>query len=627
MKKAKGILIAAAVFAILALFTVVSSAAGAGLYDSLSFTANDGDETTVISTQIGLDGTRYLFLPSSADLKNLVLYYDSANTGVAFSTESGSVSVKNGVPFDLTSLFTAETDEYVVTVTANGETSSLTIMKSANVRSMYLVSADPENKGREWVDTDKSNKAKGKMSLVNTSGELDYSNGIDEIKGRGNATFRNFEKKPYQIKLQKKAALIGGDSEKSKKWVLLANAADNTLLHNTISFALANALGMAYTPNYEPIDLYYDGEYRGSYLLCEKTEVGESRIDIDDLDDMVEDANKGTDAFENPVYVTKTTASGGTKDAKAGSSGSYKYAQGLKEPAYPDGASHHAYLLEVEYANRYTDEPCGFVTTKGQAVVTKSPEDYLTKESGAYISSFWQEFEDAVYSPDGYNRSTGKYYYEYCDLDSLVNLYLINELGKNWDGFKSSTFFYLPADSDMMYAGPVWDYDICYGNGHYNRAVASNPENFFVSDAYLVDGLLKIESFRNAVKATLNKENGKFYNAVRSLLGDNGIIAREAAIVNQSQKLNFKMWDITSDYSMVVKSNAKKTYENSIEFFKYFVENRVNWLSDETSDWNGSNYKIKTDTGTKSYNAITAFLARIIDFFNRISKWFSNLFK
>lgn len=641
----KRIIIAAVfVMALVAMFSVCSFAADGDIYSSLTYMAND-DSNTAIKSQEASDGERYFFLPSSADFTEMTLYYE-AEAPIVFKAGDEELTVTSGEVFDLTALFPAADeapDVYSVIVTAGEETTKLNFMKSGNVRAMFIVSDDAVLQGRAWVDSAKGNETTGKLTVVSTAGETDYSGELTSIKGRGNSTFTEYIKKPYQIKLSKKTDLIGGTKEEAnKKWVLLANAAESTLIHNSTTFALANLLGMPYTPQYEAVDLYYDGEYRGAYMLTEKTEVGSSRIDISDTDELIEDLNADTDAYENPVVVTKTIASKGETDAAENSAGSYKYVSSLVEPELPEGAQHHAYLLEIDFTKRwqegqsgYVDELSGFMTKKSQAVVTKNPE-YLTKETGAYISAFWQEFEDAVYSEDGYNEATGKYYYEYCDLDSLVKLYLINELGKNYDAFTSSAYFYLPENSDIMYAGPVWDFDLCYGIGHNNRAVASNPEKFFATEKYLINGLIKIESFRDALKKTLDKNDGEFYLAVQQLLGSDGIIAEQASVVSVQQKLNFIVWDIFAEdyffysknyYPIVVADGDELTWENSVKFFESFISERINWLSDEVSEWHGDTYTIKTDTGTKRYNSFTKLIEKLINLINKIISWFGNLFK
>lgn len=628
--------ITVAVFALAVCLAVTSFAANTGIYESLSFFANADDESTVIYTQTVKDGTRYLFLPSNADLTALTLNYDSeAYSEVTVSTEKASVSLISGQAFDLTALFDGEQDEYKVSLSANGEVTEFTIMKSANIRSMYIVSEDPVNYGRPWVDSVKGNEASGYISYVGTDGEVIYSNDLDEIKGRGNSTFADYEKKPYQIKLAKKADLIGNnDNEKDKKWVLLASSPDSTFLRNVSIFTVAAELNMPYTHQFDYVDLYYDGEYRGTYILTEKTEVSSpNRIDIDDLDEMIEDLNKDTEAYENPVVVTATTASKGETEAPAASKGSYRYVSGLVEPELKEGTTHHAYLLELEFNYKYGDELTGFVTNRGQCVVSSNPE-YLTKESGAYISQLWQEFEDAVYSENGYNAATGKYYYDYCDLESLVNLYLFNEWTKNYDAFKSSTFFYLAADSDKMYVGSVWDFDlgfgVCYGTAEDRLEKARNPENFYASERYLADGLLKIESFRDAVKATLNKTDGEFYQAAMKLFGDDGFLSTGAAKISTSLAMNFKLWDLQNPYATVVADGQEMTYDNAVQYVKDYALARLNWLSETTSTWEGDNYTIITDDDAakqENDSIILQFIQKLIDFFRSIIQWFVALFQ
>lgn len=610
---------------LVACLAITSFAANA----DVTFKANADDDNTVITTQVARDGKKYLFLPSSADLKNLVLYFDAES--LELSADNGTETITSGAAFDLTAFCTAKNGEYTVTLS---DGTALTIMKSANVRAIFYVSDDPVNYGITWVDAVKGNEAEGNMSVVGLDGEVEHTDKITEIKARGNSTFTRSDKKAYQFKLDKKVDLINNNKdEANKKWILLANMFDATLIHNSITFQLAMDLNMPYTPNYEAVDLYYDGVYRGSYLLCEKTEVDSSRIDIDDTDKAIEDLNEDTDAYENPVVVTKTIASKGETNAAANSKGSYKYVQGLKEPELPDDASHHAYLLELEFSVRYPDELTGFVTNRNQGVLTSNPE-YLTKETGAYISAFWQEFEDAVYSANGYNSKTGKYYYEYCDLDSLVKLYLINEFSKNHDGFVSSTYFYLPEDEDIMYAGPVWDFDPAYGSGGTQDKLqekTSQTEYFHIAQNYLIDGLLKIESFRNEVKKALNKQNGEFYLAVQNMIGENGYVYTMSDTVKSSQLMNSKLWDVTYYKYIIVHPGEKVTFENATVFMNDYINERINWLADVVSTWNGANYSIPTyPTSQPKPEENLSFFERIIqsfvNFFNTIIDFFRSLF-
>lgn len=599
MKASKflSIIILTIVLVTVSVFFASSKIAEKTTIDSFYYVANTENENTVIYPQKAPDGNTYLFLPSSADLSKLVLYSDHDYSYITVSADK-SEKTSFGAEIDILSLFDdfqAENGEYTVSITGVPEAGhvlqqKITIMKSDKIRSLYLVSENPADEGRLWVDSSKSNEAKGGMVYLNADGTVFHEDELTELKARGNSTFTDFEKKAYQIKIKNKSNLTGDEDNAQKKWVLLANAGDNTLIHNTLVARLAKDLGLPYTIDCEPVDLYYDGEYRGAYLITDKVEVGKTGVDIQDLDGLVEDLNEDTDAYENPVVVTKTTASKGEIDAKTDSKGSYKYVQGLIEPETQDGTTHHGYLLELDFIYRYPNEQSGFVTERGQAVVTKDPE-YLTKETGAFISQFFQDFEDAVFSPDGYNKKTGKYYYEYCDLDSLVNIYLINEFTKNYDSFRSSAFFYLPEDEDIMYAGPVWDYDLSFTTGYDgNSQYAGNPENLWAASKYMLGTLITIESFRDAVKEKLGSENGEFYAAVQNMLGENGNIATFAADVYASQKMNYKLWDITNEKTAAFRCTDEETYENAVDFLYHFASDRIDWLSETTSKWEGDSY-------------------------------------
>lgn len=606
--------------------SVSVSAANADIFNSISFTAVADDSNTTIRTQTGISGDRYLLLPSSADMTKLVLDFDGDEAEI--KTAKGTFTVESGVAFDLTAICTPSGNEYTITISGK----KLIIMKSENIRALYYVSDDPVNAGRPFVDAVKGNEAEGRMSLIDVDGEVDYTDKVTEIKARGNSTFTNSDKKAYQFKIKNKTDLINNNPDEAcKKWVLLANMFDATLIHNSITFRLAADLGMDYISHYEAVDLYFDGEYRGSYLLCEKVDVDSSKVDIDNTDDLIEETNEDTDAYESPVVITATTQSKGETKANANSKGSYKYVSGLAEPEFPEGANHHAYLLELEFDYRYPDELTGFVTNKGQTIVTKNPE-YLTKESGAFIAAFWQEFEDAVYSTNGYNTKTGRYYYEYCDLESIVKVYLINELSKNVDGFASSSYFYLPADEDIMYAGPVWDYDPCYGPGgfHYNIQLATaNPENFYTVTDYIINGLIKHESFRNAVREQLDKNNGEFYLAVQNMIGDEGYVNTFSQEVAASRVMNSKLWKVMDDRYVVVHDGDKVTFDNAITFLNDYIETRINWLADTVGTWNGNSYTLPLDpdpSATEEPEELN-FFERIAAWFRSIIEWFMNLFK
>lgn len=403
------------------------------------------EQNTKIQVQT-INGENHLILPSTLTPQAVALFFDIPDT-VQVTGDLGSSKIKSGDPVDLTAL--CSEGNHTLTLTAKeGRTVSeytVTLSFTDNISSMYLLSDDAENEGRLWVESspDKSNKATGQMLLQKADGSIVYHDGLTQIKGRGNSTWGQ-AKKPYQIKLSEKTDLLetGSKDNRSKTWVLLANYVDQTSMRNTMMYDLGRALGMEFCPENSWVNLYYDGEYRGCYLLSEKVEIGSGRVDITDLEELNEEANADVDLENLPVETDKT-ANGAT----------YWYCAGMNAPEDVTGG----YLLEMEYDTRAEAEICRFVTSRGQHIVVKSPE-YASKEEMDYIASLYQEWEDSIYH-GGVNPTTGKKHTDYVDLRSAAICYLANELSKNQDGFQSSSYFYKDSGDDLMYMGPLWDYD------------------------------------------------------------------------------------------------------------------------------------------------------------------------
>lgn len=484
-------------------------------------------------TGLSADGSQYLFLPASADLNKLALSVDTQNcTNPTVELQGSKGTEKLGKTVNVTKLADADDGLYTLTVLINGKAAgTVCVAQSENLNALYITSDDPSAQGRDFVDASKSNIATAQMLLVDKDGKAVYDGALTQLKARGNTTFTVAEKKSYQIKLGKKSDLVAC-GEKVKTWTLLAGYNDATLLHDKLFKDLAASLGMPYTAASDWVDLYYDGVYRGTYLVSEKNAVNKTGVDITDMEDAYAGVNAG--------YGSNMTTA--TAENRYGQT--YRYTTGLTEPANITGG----YLLELNGAQlsgtpepKY-DEASGFMTARGSAMNVKSPE-WCGKDAMAYISEYYQAFEDAVYAQDadgnytGYNAETGKYYYEYCDLTSLVQAYLLQSLSGNSDAFYSSLFFYKDADG-LMYAGPVWDMEMTCGSG-WNGYIG--PDNDFINGRYLVTALLKIPGFRAAVS---NYYHDTFLAQAQQLVGDDGKVMTGAARLSASAAMNYRQWPL-----------------------------------------------------------------------------------
>lgn len=468
-----------------------------------------------------VDGAKYLFLPSSADLTKLSLTFvtEPPSDRISLSGNKGTVYWSSSV--DLTAVADVDAAGYreITASVGTGKTITFRVMQASPISTVYLTSSNSAQ-GRDWVDTSKKNIATGSMSMVSADGGSIYSGELKQIKARGNSTFTYTDKKSYQIKLNTASDLLG-NKEQVKTWVLLASYFDATQMHDKLMKDLATKLGLAYTASCNWVNLYYDGEYRGVYLLSEKNSVGAASVAITDM----EEAYKA----QNPSYGDNMST-----DLSQNAYGQqFQYTKGLQEPANITGG----YLIELNH--NMWDEASGFKTRQGVAFNVKSPE-WCGEAAMRYISEYYQDFEDAVYATDktgaytGYNASTGKYFYDYVDMDSLVKVFLLQELSLNCDGFISSVYFYKDADG-KMFAGPIWDQDMTFGTG-WTKTNAADIEDYH----YLAKALIQIPAFKTAVAEYYSST---FAPAVREWLGNNGTIAHQYNLLKDSAAMNYKLWD------------------------------------------------------------------------------------
>lgn len=544
----------AALAAVIIAAVITAATASAAQRPAFGFVASPEarGNTDVNIQEVG--GEHYLFLPSSADLTRLRLSF----RGGAATLCNGTVTreIESGEPFDFTRLFPENAENYTLYFVQRSRHIKFTVMRSENIRSLFITSGDPENRDREWIELSKDNRAGGSAVLLRSDGSVAYAGGIKSLRGRGNSTW-NYPKKPYQIKLAAKSDLLDtGKSEKaSDTWLLLANYIDGTLVHNSLTLDLGRELGVPYPVDAEPVDLYYDGEYRGSYLLTEKVEVGEGRVDIRDLEAEIEKENPSVTESEMRSVTVKSFT-----DESA-----FKFTEWLDAPDDISGG----YLMELELDYRALSEENWFKTAREQYVVMKSPER-VPHEAMLYVMGLYTSFEDAVFN-GGTDPATGRDYRELCDLESLARTYVIMEFCADNDAFRSSTFIIKKAGDEKLYFAPLWDFDTGYGSANISQ------EFYVAGRSPLGSALMAIPSFRERVREIYETELTPLIENV--ILGDESArgkylrsIASYIAETEASRRMNDVLWTKFADL-------------DATENFTRFVSVRHKWLSGEMEGW------------------------------------------
>ena len=244
-----------------------------------------------------------------------------------------------------------------------------------------------------------------------------------EIRGRGNYTWSDFDKKPYRIKLDQKTPLLG--MKRNKHFALLAHPDDKLgFLRNTVGFELSRRLGLAWTPAQQPVEVVLNGDYLGLYMLTEIIRVEPDRVNI------TEQANYETNRF----LIT-----GG-------------------------------WLVEID--NYLEEEQIRTVEGNGNSIWStyKSPE-LLSDEQRTYLTGLINTANAAIYVNDKTNNSWEKY----IDPDTLACFYLTQELLDDTESFHGSCYWHKEnGDSTRIMFGPVWD----FGNAFHrtpNRFIYDQP--------------------------------------------------------------------------------------------------------------------------------------------------------
>ncbi|MBR6477102.1 MAG: CotH kinase family protein [Lachnospiraceae bacterium] len=295
--------------------------------------------------------TLYVFLPSYADL---------SNTEVVLRTqkkcELGGRKLSDGISCEA---FELDVD-YELILEGYGKR-KLRFVRSANVATMFV---NTFSNTMEYLHANKEHKEQVMLTVYSSEGRVDYQGEDgDKIGGHGNSTWQYYEKKPYNLYLKQEANLLG--MEPSDKWVLLANALDESNLRSKLAYDFANELNNTakWAPESDYVDLYVNGEYRGLYLLSEKMEKVARRLlpnaentlfQLNDQESKLDHPRQAILLNDSPLYAE--IAFGGTNAEYAQLEGFLRSLEGnLATEAWKDcvdvDAFARRYLIDEIFAN------------------------------------------------------------------------------------------------------------------------------------------------------------------------------------------------------------------------------------------------------------------------------------
>ena len=376
------------------------------------------------------------------------------------------------------------------------------------------------------IPFDKVTPIVSQLTILGDDGHTEIVTGPGTIRERGNAS-RLFPKRPYRIKFDSKQIVLGSPA-KAKKWTLIPNYGDKTLVRNMLAFEISRQLKMPYSPFSTLVDVMLNGEYKGCYQLTDQVEINKNRVNIMEM---------------SPEDNSGEAITGG-------------------------------YLFEIDgYA---TEEPSYFISNNGNPVTIKSPDDEdITNTQYNYIKNYFNVMEQ--------NKK------QYLDLNTFLRHFLVSELSGNTDTYWS-TYMYKDRSNDTIYTGPVWDFDLAFNNDkrtypinnmsdYIYRTKGSNAGNmrYFVDELLVYDPEVKQqlkEIWRHARHKGLTAGNLIAYlDSLETLL-------------LQAQRLNFTRWDIMNT---LVHQNPViwGSYAAEVQNVRDYIAERFQWMDNKLGNTNG----------------------------------------
>lgn len=329
------------------------------------------------------------------------------------------------------------------------------------------------------------------------------------LKGRGNASWYFSPKKSFSIVFEKATYML--DLGKHKKWNLISNAQDKSLLNNEIFLDLSRNCGVQYESGCEQVTLFVNGIYQGVYLLTSKVSVDKDRVDLEKDDYFF---CFGATNAEQPLFYESNTW-------------------------IDDGGAYSEPFANLEWPKAASEQQL----TEAREIVQR------------FIGSM-EDTDDTTYS-------------EYVDIDSMARYYWAQEISMNYDAIFRSTYSYYKADDGKMYMGPVWDLDLSNGwNADKAGSVYTEPEGWKLRNQSWYAPLFEREDFRNLIADVYI--NGGVREAMFKALKDYEERMSEMAVDGE---LNYQRWySDVPNLGIKYGDSYEEQTKGCLDFFRRRVE-------------------------------------------------------
>lgn len=399
-------------------------------------------------------------------------------------------------------------------------------------------------------------KGPGQLNFV--SDPPNGYNGFIGVERRGSSSQDLSDKKPFAVEIRDAngddldVPLLGMPAEAD--WVFIAPFNDKSLIRDALALELARRI-MPWAPRTRFVELIINGEYLGIYLVTEKIKRGKDRVDISKLTE--------TDITGDDVtggYIIKMDKSTGSQ------------VDGWVSPYPAQAGSWQSTYYQYHYPK---------------------PEDIQPAQK-QYIEDWITEFENIMASPDYMDTANG--YSKYLDVQSFIDFVIINELTKNIDAYRLSTYFYKDKEStdNRLHAGPVWDFNIAMGNANYCNGESYLGWAMDFNDHCIQDGwiihfwwkrLWDDPAFRQRLSDRWQELRGNLFTTPKVV----GLVDSLSGVLDQSQVRNWQRWPVLNQW-VWPNANCCGTYEQHVDYLHDWLVSRLQWIDGKMIALNTGEY-------------------------------------
>lgn len=364
--------------------------------------------------------------------------------------------------------------------------------------------------------TSKENELSSNVYIISEDGTNLLATSETGVRGRGNASW-DFPKKPYRLKFQSKQSPLGAPAS-AKKWTLISNYGDKSLMRNVLAFEVSRRVGLSYTPFCHPVDVIINGEYRGSYHLCDQVEAASGRVEAKD-----------------------------------------------------------GYLIEIDaYAYK---ESSMFNSNRGIPVTIKHPdEDDITSAQHNFIRNYFNQMEAAAFASNYTDQTSG--YRKYLDLDSFLKNFIVGEFAGNTDTYWS-VYMYKDDSDGKLYTGPIWDYDLAFENDKRTYPINNLTDYIYAQRGSVASESVRSMVTRIVKNDTAAKQRlREIWAEARSEGGLDDLtdmVDEMEEMLEESQELNFKRWNIL-DQMVHENYQALGSYSKEVGTVRTYITKRLESL-------------------------------------------------